>query len=128
MKKNADCKSCSIRGYSPEFCNLHHKFMDNGGPGQHMSWLPPGLMDNKFSKTLAVGACAGVLTSAVGLTAAFLVGVKAAVESASVAKIVAGAGVAGAMTNAAVNSEKDGALAKPKKRKHFVPPLYLNGD
>ncbi|MBF0482957.1 MAG: hypothetical protein HQK81_14470 [Desulfovibrionaceae bacterium] len=128
MKKNSDCKSCSIRGYSPELCTLHHKFMDTGADGRHPIWWPSALTGDKFGKTLAVGACAGVLTSAVGLTAAFLVGVKAAVESAIVAKIVAGAGVAGAMTNAAVKSEKENEMAKPKKRKHFVPPLYLNGD
>ncbi len=121
------CKSCSLRGYSPEICTFHHKYMDGKAQKcQHHITGNDDAQKSKLGKILAVGACAGVLTSALGITAACVIGIKGALEAIVAAKVVAGAGMAGAMTNIALKSG-DGheQPTTPKKRKHFVPPLYL---
>jgi hypothetical protein len=129
MKTNNVCKSCSIRGYSPEICSLHHKFMGDGEDGHCSKWWPSEATQKQVGKTLALGACAGLLTSAVGLSAACLFGLKGLCETYLAAKVVVGSGMAGAMTSVAIKpSAADGASKQSKKRKHFVPPLYLNGS
>ncbi|CAM2057514.1 conserved hypothetical protein [Desulfovibrionales bacterium] len=138
MKKYVKCKSCSLRGYSPEFCTLHHKFMQendksndymhsNNNYRDRLSWWENKIIRDRVGKTLAVGVCTGVFTSAVGLSAACLIGLKAMCETLLAAKVVAGAGMAGAVTSIVVNSRGGEEHAKlHKRRKYFVPPIYFN--
>ncbi|BAH77592.1 hypothetical membrane protein [Solidesulfovibrio magneticus RS-1] len=129
MKPENPCKACPIRGYSPEVCNLHHKFMNGDNRLHCPDWLHLPAKPKKVGKTLAFGACVGLATSFVGLAAAGVVGLKAALEMALVAKVVTGAGMAGAVTNVVVAGEEETKATKPEsKRKHFVPPFYLNGS
>jgi len=126
MKHLNDCKQCSIRGYSPEICSLHHKMMPDGDGEPCERWWDFDLSHKKIGKTLALGACAGILTSALGVSAACFIGLKGLCETLIAAKLVAGGGMAGAMAGVAIKKGEDADAAKlSKKRKHFVPPMYL---
>jgi len=129
MKAPQACKNCSVRGYSPELCALHSKMLSEEGYQTAHQWLCEHC-DGAVGKALAVGACAGALTSVVGLSAACLVGLKGLFETVLAAKVLAGGGVAGAMTGVAIKNGKNGKNGKgsngSKKRKHFLPPIYLN--
>ena len=123
MKINQLCKACSIRGYSPEICALHQKHLVDSEADQGSSWWSSDTKQCKVGKLVALGACAGVLTSALGVSAVCLVGLKGVFETLLAAKVVAGGGVAGAVASVALKSE-GGSPKLAKKRKHFVPPLY----
>lgn len=129
MKSSNPCRACPIRGYSPEVCNLHHKYLSKQAKKSCPHWLGLSGKSGMVGKSLALGACVGLATSVAGLAAAGAVGLKAALEMAIMAKVVTGAGMAGAVTNAVVSGgdEKD-CKKNGSKRKHFVPPLYLNGS
>lgn len=124
MKMNEVCKACSIRGYSSEICALHHKYMADCESGQRTNWLASESKQLKVGKMVALGACAGVMTSALGVSAACLIGLKGLCETILAAKVVAGGGVAGALANVALKSEK-GAPKKATKRKSFIPPFVF---
>jgi len=118
-----------MRGYSPELCTLHRKYLNSDRYARRLKQRAGGNTGNKIGKTLALGACAGLAASSVGLTAAFFIGLKSLCEAAIATTVVAGAGITGAVTNAAVTlhgEESETQQAKPKK-KVFLPPLYLNG-
>jgi hypothetical protein len=63
-------------------------------------------------KTFAFGVCAGVLTSAVGISVACLAGVKALCGTAATAKLVTGAGAAGGVTSMTLKKHP----AKPARK------------
>jgi molybdopterin biosynthesis enzyme len=64
-------------------------------------------------KTFVVGACAGVLTSVLGVSVACLVGFKALFGSAVATTVVTGAGAIGGVTNVSL---KNGRKTAKKKR------------
>lgn len=127
MKHLNECKSCSIRGYSPEICALHHRMMPDGDEEPCPRWWSLNHTQKKVGKTLAIGACAGLLTSALGVSAACLVGLKSVCETIIAAKLVAGGGMAGAITSVAIKKGDAEAAKQSRKRKHFVPPMSLTG-
>jgi hypothetical protein len=133
MSKKADCLNCAIRGYSPEVCSLHLRTaMCNGGGDEFdcvdgIPVAPRKKKDAKFTRSLAAGACVGVLTSAVGIGAAVAIGVKGVLEAVIAAKLMAGMGIAGAATSAALKN-KDSHAKSGKTAKHSgysVPTLYV---
>lgn len=129
MKKENPCLTCSLRGYSPELCTLHRKYLKSERYAKRSLDGGSSRMGGKIGKALAFGACAGLVTSSVGLTAACLIGLKGLCETVLATTVVAGAGMAGAVTNVAVTMRHDEAgpsKTKPK-RKVFLPPMYLNG-
>jgi len=127
MNLSQTCKQCSIRGYSPELCALHNKMLQEENFMQVQRWWSATWGRRAIGKALAVGACAGALTSALGLSAACFVGLKGLAETVLAAKVITGGGIAGAVTSVTLKKGKNGqGSAGSKKRKHFVPPLYLN--
>lgn len=126
MNQPQECASCSVRGYSTEFCTLHRKFLHERGYSWMRDWWSSGWKKPSLGKTLAIGACAGLLTSVAGVSAAAAFGVKSLADSLIMAKLVAGGGVAGAMTSVAIDSESRDELKKTvKKRRCFIPPLVV---
>jgi hypothetical protein len=132
MSSKADCLNCAIRGYSPELCGLHLRMATCDGQGDDACACPAkspnGEKSNKskLTKTLAAGACVGVLTSAVGIGAAVAVGVKGVLEAVIAAKLMAGMGMAGAVTSAAIKNKKGPQDAKDAKHAGYsVPVLYV---
>ena len=126
-KKNGNdiiqqCKVCPIRGYSPEVCALHHKYLNNKKNNACSLSQNSNKLPRKIGTVVALGACAGALTSVFGVSAACLVGLKGLCETMLAAKVVAGGGVAGAVIGVSINPGDDPAL-HAKKRSHFVPPL-----
>jgi hypothetical protein len=126
MNQPQECASCSVRGYSTEFCTLHRKFLHEKGYSWMRAWWSSGWKKPSLGKTLAIGACAGLLTSVAGVSAAAAFGVKSLADSLIMAKLVAGGGVAGAMTSVAIDSEgREDLKNTAKKRRHFIPPLLV---
>lgn len=77
---------------------------------------------------MALGAGVGAMAAVVGIGAAPVVGLKAAIGHAMVAKMTAGGSVAGAGVNVARNAVKRKSAAKKKKKKRALLPLYLKGS
>jgi len=76
-------------------------------------------------KTVALGAGVGAMAAVVGIGAAPVVGLKAAIGHAMVAKITAGGSAAGAGVNVARKAAKRKSGAKQTKKKRLLLPLYL---
>ncbi|MBF0529788.1 MAG: hypothetical protein HQK55_11075 [Deltaproteobacteria bacterium] len=118
------CDTCEFKGYSLDFCRLHSKHMSESMGGE----CRPDQSGKSLGRTIAVGAGAGVLATVAGVTAAPALGLWGAVELAVAIKIGLGAGVAGAVYNAArkkITTQKQSKKDSPKKS--WIPPLYLKG-
>ncbi len=123
-KKKPKCETCEFRGYSSDFCKVHLKKVteeDCENCDSHRSFRSVG-------KTAALGAGVGAIAAVVGIGAAPVVGLKAAIGHAVAAKMTAGGGVAGAGVNVARKAVKRKSGAKQRKKKRLLLPLYLKGS
>ncbi|WP_173080299.1 hypothetical protein [Fundidesulfovibrio magnetotacticus] len=133
MSSKADCLNCAIRGYSPEVCALHLR-MAKGGEDMDATTktcgsCAQGNSRNHLGKTLAAGACVGMVASVAGLGAAVAVGVKGVIETVLAAKLVAGMGIAGAATSAAIKNKADKQDGKGNGHLGYsVPILYVKEE
>ncbi|NVM23833.1 MAG: hypothetical protein HWN68_18895 [Desulfobacterales bacterium] len=80
-----------------------------------------------MGKTAALGAGVGAMAAVVGIGAVPVVGLKAAIGHAMVAKVTAGGGAAGAGINVARKAAKRKSGAKQRKKRRTLLPLYLKG-
>ncbi len=123
-KKKPKCDSCEFRGYSSDFCKLHSNKVsaeDCENCSSHRSLKSVG-------RTAALGAGVGAIAAVLGIGAAPVVGLKAAIGHAVAAKMTAGGGVAGAGVNVARKAVKRKSGAKQRKKKRLLLPLYLKGS
>ncbi len=123
-KKKPKCETCEFRGYSSDFCKLHKRKVsdeDCNSCGSHSSLKCVG-------KTAVLGAGVGAMAAILGVGAAPVVGLKAAIGHAMAAKMAAGGSAAGAGINMARKATKSLSRAKQRKKKRLLLPLYLKGS
>ena len=77
---------------------MHRKHLNKHSGKKQRACPAPG-KKLVSGRTFAIGVCAGVLTSAVGISVACLAGVTALCGTAATAKLMAGAGAAGGVTS-----------------------------
>jgi len=122
MKKGrAKCEACEFRGYSSYFCRMHLSKVtqeDCKDCGSYRSLRQVG-------RTAAFGAGVGAAVTVVGIGVVPVMGLKAAIGHAVVAKLTAGGGMAGAGVNVFRKARKGQSKFRQKKKKRILLPLYL---
>jgi hypothetical protein len=119
--KKITCETCSLRGYSPDFCKLHQKKISE----VDVENCHPQDFYKRLGKKAALGAGVGVVAATAGIAAVPAVGLKAAIGHALAAKVIAGGGAAGAGINAVRGAKKNRPGAKRAKKRDVLLPLYL---
>ena len=106
--KKSQCESCEYKGYSPEVCRLHSSKSSKTDTEKCVLTHPA----KRIGKTAALGACAGLIATVVGLAVAPVIGLKAFLLHGAVTNMTAG-GAVGAGINV-VRKWKDSSSSTSK--------------
>lgn len=100
-KKKSQCASCTINGYSPEVCKLHHKQQVKKSVSREDGPKP---LWRQWSAKALIGAGVGAGGAMAGIAVAPIFGVKALFGHVIATKIACGAAGAGAGSNVAIQA------------------------
>lgn len=117
-KEGPKCETCAYKGYSAYFCKMHMRKATHEDCGSYR-------LLNRMGKAVALGAGVGAMATVVGIGAAPIMGIKAAIGHATAAKLTAGGGMAGAGVNVFRKAWKAKSQGRQRKKKRVVLPLYL---